>query len=169
MTEPAAQPPGVAGAQSPEAAATAWVEAVMDRRDLAAAWRLTDPTLRLVLAQYWIWSHRGEAVVGAQEEWDRLARALAECPSAHPLWERFASDRLRRWREFWSGFSAKTWEVRDEPEPIGVGLEVVTFAETGGPALPVRRFAVRDTPDGWLVAGLDGTALFQPGWPPSPA
>ena len=169
MTEPAAQPPGAPGAHTPEDAATAWVDAVMDRGDLAAAWPLTDPTLRLVLTQYWIWSHGDEALVGAQEGWDALARALAACPPAHPLWERFASDRVRRWKEFWGGFSTRTWSVREEPEPMGVGLEVVTFTETGGPPLPVRRFAVRDTPEGWLVAGLDGTALFKPGWPPSPA
>ncbi len=157
----------VEGITTPEAAATSWVEAVMDRRDLAAAWPLTDPTLRLVLSQYWIWSHRDEPMVGSQDRWEALAQALAASPSTHPLWERFASDRVRRWREFWGGFSSRTWSVRDEPEPIGVGLVVVTFAETGGPRLPVRRFAMRDTPEGWLVAGLDGTALFRPGWPPS--
>jgi hypothetical protein len=140
----------------------------MDRADLAAAWPLTHPTLRLVLSQHWIWSHRDEGIVdGGEEAWDRLAEALAADPSEHPLWTRFASDRIRRWREFWPGFSTRAWTVREDPEPLGVDLEVVTFVETGGPPLPARRFAMRDTPEGWLVAGLDGSALFRPGWPPA--
>ena len=161
MAEPATAPP------TPQEVAATWVEAVMDQGDLRKAWPLTDDILRLVLAQDWIWAHRHHPWVGHGSDWDGLAQALAECPSSHPLWERFAADRVRRWREFWRGFSSRTWSVRDEPEPLGVGLEVVTFVETGGPPLPARRFAMRDTPEGWLVAGLDGTALFRPGWPPS--
>lgn len=167
VTEATGQSPTAQGGDTPKSVAVAWVDAVMDRGTLEAAWPLTDPTLRLVLSQYWIWSHRDQPVVGSQEEWDGLARALAASPSEHPLWHRFAADRVRRWREFWQGFSSRTWSVRDEPEPLGVGLEVVTFVETGGPPLPARRFAMRDTPAGWLVAGLDGSALYQPGWPPS--
>lgn len=168
MTDDSGGASGLRRGDGPEDVAAAWVDAVMDRGDLAAAWPLTHPTLRLVLAQHWIWSQRGQAVVGDdQRQWDAMAAALAAGPARHPLWERFASDRVRRWREFWPGFSTRTWSVRDEAEPLGVDLEVVTFVETGGPPLPARRFAMRDTPDGWLVAGLDGSALFEPGWPPS--
>jgi len=55
-------------------------------------------------------------------------------------------------------------------------LEMVTFLESDGTA-PVRfepgrsalarRFAMRHTTEGWLVAGVNGDQLFLPGWPPS--
>ncbi len=168
----------LAPADAPAAVARAWVEAVMDERDLRRGWALMDPSLRLVLVQHWIWSHQGEELVGPPEGWDALAGALAACPSDHPLWERFARERLRRWREFWAGFSLRTWELlEDEPEVIGEDLVVVTFVERSwkwravrpGPPPRFRRFAIRRAPEGWVVAGLDGSALFRPGWPPSPA
>lgn len=160
--------------EGPEGTARAWVEAIMDRRDLGAAWALTDPPLRLVLAQHWILSRLHDPAVTAVDR-DELAEALAACPSTHPLWERFASERIRRWRQHWGQFSARTWDVAGDPEPMGDDLRVVTFLErhrlTGwarpGPPPPARRLAVRHRPEGWLVAGLDGSALFRPGWPPT--
>lgn len=170
-SEPAASPgdaPGVA---------VAWVEAVMDRRDLRQAWPLMEPNLRLVLAQHWILSHAeaGSEVVGPQAGWDMLAQGLAAEPSTHPMWDRFAKERLLRWREYWGKFSARTWKVR-EAERLGPDLEIVTFAEPRLPALetkpgppPVfRRLAVRRSHGTWLVAGLDGRKIFRPGWPPAP-
>ena len=159
---------------SPEAVARAWVEAVMDRGDMAAAWVLTDPDLRLVLAQHWIISRQGDPALAGYEP-DALARDLAASSSPHPLWDRFASDRLRRWRQFWAGFGTQTWDVADETQRLMPGVVVVTFMEKHrllgwakpGPPAATRRFAVRSTPRGWLVAGLDGSALFRPGWPPT--
>ena len=159
---------------SAEAAARAWVEAAMDRGDLRAAWEVTDPNLRLVLVQHWIISRQGDPVVEGENR-DALARELAASPSQHPLWDRFASDRLRRWRQFWAGFGAQTWDVSDDTQELVPGVKVVTFMEKHrllgwakpGPPPATRRFAVRSTPDGWLVAGLDGSALFEPGWPPT--
>ncbi len=157
-----------------EAAALAWVEAAMDRADMRATWELTDPQLRLVLAQHWIMSRQGDPAVHGEDR-DALARGLAACPSEHPLWDRFASERLRRWRQFWAGFSTKTWGVSEDTQDLMPGVKVVTFMEKHrllgwarpGPPPATRRFAVRSTPKGWLVAGLDGSALFEPGWPPA--
>ena len=158
----------------PEAVARAWVEAVMDRRDLAAAWELTDPDLRLVLAQQWVMSRQDDPDV-AGEDPDALAEGLAACPSGHPLWARFSAERLRRWRQFWAGFTIRTWDVAGEAEPLTDDVEVVTFMERQrlldwakpGPPPATRRLAVRAAAEGWLVAGLDGSALFRPGWPPT--
>lgn len=157
-----------------EAAAREWVEAAMDRGDMTAAWELTDPKLRLVLAQHWIMSRQGDPAVD-REDRDALARGLAASPSQHPLWDRFASERLRRWRQFWAGFGTQRWDVSDDTEDLMPGVKVVTFMERHrllgwarpGPPPATRRFAVRSTPKGWLVAGLDGSALFEPGWPPT--
>lgn len=155
-------------------AALAWVRAALDERDLAAAWPLTDPPFRKVLAQHWILNSPPD-VVGPPEQWEALADALAASPSTHPLWERFASERLARWREFWPGFSAVTWGVkaRSDPRP---DIAVIAFVEPRGklmslrpgPPLDFRHLAVRRTPDGWLLAGLDGNHIFRPGWPPAP-
>jgi len=159
----------------PEAVAVAWVEAAMESGDLRRAWELTDPDLRLVLAQHWIMSHYDAPEVAAEDP-EALAAALAASPSAHRLWDDFASQRLRRWRQHWGNFNTRTWGTADERQVLQPGIEIVTFmerhrlldwAKPGSPAV-TRRFAMRSTPSGWLVAGLDGSALFRPGWPPTP-
>lgn len=165
---------GETGGDGAVEAARAWVRAVMDDRDLASAWPLTDPLLRKVLAQHWILSSPPE-VVGPPEGWEALADRLAACPPGHPLWPRFAADRVARWREFWPGFSAVTWGVRSRTD-TRPGVAVVTFVEPRGklmqlrpgPPLEHRRLAVRRVDEGWLLAGLDGNNLFRPGWPPTP-
>ncbi|MEO6121674.1 MAG: hypothetical protein ABIW46_09525 [Acidimicrobiales bacterium] len=159
--------------------AVAWVRAVMDERDLRAAWPLTEADLRLVLVQHWVLSHHeDEDLVGGYEGWPALAAGLAADPPVSALWDRFADERLKRWRQYWAGFSARTWDLRDEPELPRPGLEVVTFIEPGrklnlkpGAPITFRRLAIRrqvGQDAGWLVAGVDGTNLFRPGWPPGP-
>lgn len=160
---------------SPEEVARAWVAAAMEDGDLARAWALTDPTLRLVLAQHWIMSRHEDPEVAAEDP-EVLAAGLAASPPEHPLWDRFASERTRRWRQHWGAFTTQTWGTADERQPVAPGVEVVTFMEKhrllawtkpGSPPV-TRRFAMRSTPEGWMVAGLDGSALFKPGWPPTP-
>lgn len=156
------------------ALARAWVSAVMDERDMHKVWALTEPDYRMVLVQHWILSKHPD-VVGPPEQWEALADGLAAYPSGSRLWEQFARERLQRWREFWTGFSAVTWGVkgRSDPRP---DVAVVTFVEPRGklmslkpgPPLEFRHIAVRRTPEGWLVAGADGNNLFKPGWPPGP-
>ena len=148
----------------------AWVEAVMDRGDLSGAWDLTDPTLRLVLAQDWVWNHRHEL----GDDWDEIARGLAASPSEHPLWDRFAADTVVMWQQIWKGFSAHTWSVSDQPEVLGLDLEMVTFVDDAGESAPAsrrnalaRRFAMIHTESRWLVASINGDQLFRPGWPPT--
>ena len=168
---------------TPQAAARAWVEAVMDRGDLVRAWELTDPTLRLVLAQDWVWNHRHDLVRtdgtdgghdADDEGWDDVALGLASFRSKHPLWDRFAGDTIGMWQQIWKGFSARTWRVSDQPEVLGLDLEMVTFVEAGGDgeAQPrhyafARRFAMIHTESGWRVASINGDQLFLPGWPPT--
>jgi len=160
---------------TPQAAARRWVEAVMDNGDLDAAWPLTDPVLRLVLAQDWIWTHRHEPRIGHDRDWESIARELATCPSTHELWESFTQEQIAYWHTIWKGFSTLTWGVWDEPEVVSLDMEMVTFMESDGRPVRfapgrsafARRFAMRHGPEGWLVAGVNGDQLFRPGWPPT--
>ena len=157
-------------------AATRWVKAVMDDGDLVAAWPMTDPVLRLVLAQDWVWSHRHHPMLGHDRSWEEVARGLAAVPPDHELWDTFATELMNRWHKMWTGFNSKDWVAWDQPEVIGLDLEMVTFLESDGKA-PVRfepgrsalarRFAMRHTAEGWRVASVSGDQMFVPGWPPS--
>lgn len=147
----------------------------MDHRDLVAAWRLTDPVLRLVLAQDWVWTNRHHPMIGHDRSWDEVARGLASVPPEHELWDTFAEELVNRYHKMWAGFSSRTWAAWDQPEVVGLDLEMVTFLESdGGPvrfepgrSALARRFALRHTGDGWLVASVSGGQMFVPGWPPS--
>jgi hypothetical protein len=153
-----------------------WVRAVMDDGDLAAAWPLTDPVLRLVLAQDWVWTNRHHPAIGHDRSWDDLARGLAAIPPDHQLWDAFARELISRWQKMWAGFSTRTWRPWDQPELLGLDLEMVTFLESDGSgpvrfepgrSATARRFAMRHGADGWQLAGVNGDQLFAPGWPPS--
>ena len=158
---------------TPQEVATTWVEAVMDHNDLERAWPLTDPTLRLVLVQDWIWAHRHHPWVGHGRDWDVLARSLAAARPDHKLWAKFKVEQLELWHKIWSGFSALTWRAPEKPEVVDLDLETVTFVEqaevSSGTVRPsfARRFALRHTDDGWQVASINGDQMFIPGWPPS--
>ena len=162
-------------AETAQQSATRWVKAVIDDGDLLAAWPLTDPVLRLVLAQDWVWTHRHQPTIGHDRSWDELARGLAAVPPHEELWDAFSQELVNRWRKIWPGFTSSAWVPWDQPEVIALDLEMVTFLESDGGA-PVRfepgrsalarRFALRHTDDGWLVASV-GDQMFVPGWPPS--
>lgn len=162
--------------ETAQEAATRWVKAVMDDGDLVAAWPMTDPVLRLVLAQDWVWTHRHHPMLGHDRSWEEVARGLAAVPPKHELWPSFATELLERWHKMWGDLSTETWLPWDQPEVIGLDLEMVTFLESDG-KVPVRfepgrsalarRFAVRHSAEGWRVAGVSGDHMFVPGWPPS--
>lgn len=148
----------------------------MDDGELLAAWPLTDPVLRLVLAQDWVWTHRHHPKIGHDRSWDELARGLAALPPVSELWDAFADELVSRWQKTWEGLSPRTWGAWDSPEVVGLDLEMVTFLERDGDrpvrfepgrSATARRFAMRHTDQGWLVAGVSGDQLFVPGWPPS--
>ncbi len=145
----------------------------MDQGDLDEAWPLTDPTLRLVLVQDWIWAHRHHPWVGHGRDWDGLAKSLAAARPDHALWPRFTAELLELWHKIWKGFSTLTWKPLDTPEIVGLDLETVTFVEIAASASGAtrssfaRRFALRHTDNGWQVASINGDQMFIPGWPPS--
>jgi hypothetical protein len=150
--------------RTPQAAAVAWVETVLERGDLRAAWPDTDPILRLVLAQDWVWTNRHDPVIGHDHDWDEIAHGLAAVPPADAFWERFAVDLIGTWQRAWKGFDPRRWFVASTPEIVDLDIEVVSFIER--PSTLTRRFAMRHTDGRWLVASVDGDQWYEPGWPP---
>lgn len=149
-----------------------WLEVVADRRDLAAAWPLTDPDLRLALVQSWICAGLAPPDVDSQS----IARLLA-APSqpTHPLWNEFAAWRIGRWDAVFPDYvtDASRRGTVSSPYLSGVGLEAVLISDTptgprvvGGRIVEVQRSSVRHTSGAILLAGL-GAALPVPGWPPA--
>jgi len=108
---------------TPQAAAVAWVEAVLDRGDLLAAWPHTDAVLRLVLAQDWVWTNRHDPYIGDDigdeigdhEGWDDIAQGLASVPPQSRHWGRFAAELVKTWQRAWKGFEPRRWYVASAP------------------------------------------------------
>src|SRR5437870_11896056 len=95
----------VGAATGPVKAAQTWIEAVqLGRYDVA--WAMTDPGLRLVRAQAWIWNNRKDADIAAADR-DELAAALAKERPDHPLWGDFAATVLQKMKEVYGGFQAE--------------------------------------------------------------
>ncbi len=147
-----------------QAAAVAWLQAVLDRGDLLAAWAACDPVLRLVLAQDWVWTNRHHPAIGHERDWDEIAQGLAANPPESELWRRFATDLVGTWQQTWKGFDTRRWQVAPAPEVVDLDVEMVSFTER--PTGFTRRFAMRHTGAGWVMASVDGDLRYEPGWPP---
>lgn len=163
------------GPDGPVMAAAEWLRCILERNDLAEAWPRTDPNLRLVLAQSFLWANRGhEAVVGY--DLDEAAASLASCGFDHELWPAFEATQVRESHDNWDGFFAGHYGVASRPRPVGVDYEIVKYVETESdePALVMEPtqvialvFLLRSSPDGWLMAGLREETPPVPGWPPT--
>ena len=148
-----------------------WLEAVADRRDLAAAWPLTDPDFRLALVQSWICAGCAPTDIDAESVAHLLA---APTQPSHPLWNVFAAWRIGRWDSVISDFFADASRrgTVSSPYLCGPDLEAVLISElpgapwVGDRTVEVQRFSVRHTNGTVLLAGL-GAVLPIPGWPPA--
>ena len=151
----------------------------LDDRDLRSAWLAVDDTLRLAMAQRFLYGMLGPQTIAdadkrslAQEDAEALARAEFD----HPLWPAFEqawSDELdRTWP---GGIDIDQWAYTTAPRPIGPDLEHAIIMDTGGRAIELApgeafhgktvNFLVRRTAEGWKVASTS-TQLPEPGWPP---
>jgi predicted nucleic acid-binding protein len=149
-----------------------WLEAIVDRGDLATAWPLTEPDFRLALVQSWLWEGFAPQVPNVE-----VAAALLAEPDqpAHPLWDEFAAWRMGRWKAVLPDYviDPSRRGTVSSPYISGVDLEAVMISDNstgarilGGRTVEVQRFSVRHTVDGVLVSGV-GAALPVPGWPPT--
>ena len=161
----------VSAATGPVKAAEAWIEAVqLGRYD--RAWAMTDPRLRLVRAQAWIWNNRKDSDIAALNR-DELARALAQERPDHALWGDFAATEVHQMRGVYGSFSAENWGASSGPSAAGPDYTLVLFAHlTGDPLIltdqpPVfsLAFLMHAADGGWALATFSDV-LPIPGWPP---
>ncbi|PWJ07365.1 hypothetical protein DKG34_12410 [Streptomyces sp. NWU49] len=152
--------------------ANKFVKAVKKKK-MNRAWELLTPTLRLVLAQAWIWANKDHPNITLYERGE-LASSLSAVKSNHPLARDFMVTQLG---EFQSAFMAidETWGAASNPRPIGVDYELVLLSPTGGDVIifdertgPLRTapFLMKQLMGQWRVEGF-GPAYPIPGWPPS--
>jgi hypothetical protein len=161
------------GPGGPVAAATNWLGAVYRENDLRAAWRLTDPDLRLVLAQAWLWANRQRTILANAEPDDLKAEAaeLARVNSSSPYWRAFSETQLLEFRQL--EFDFDTWGFASAPRLIAPDYELLLLTECGADGVLMaeptqvlaHRYLMHHTTEGWLVAGF-GPAPISPGWPP---
>jgi hypothetical protein len=161
----------VGAVTGPVKAAQAWIEAVqLGRYD--AAWAMTEPRLRLVRAQAWIWNNRKDADIAALDR-DELARALAEERPDHALWGDFAATEVHQMRGVYGTFRPENWGASSGPSAAGPDYTLVLFAHlTGDPLIltdqpPVfsLAFLMHAAERGWALASFSD-APPKPGWPP---
>lgn len=162
------------GPGSPVPAAWEWLELVITDGDLAAAWLLTDPNLRLCLAQQIVW----ETFDRSAGEWvlDQHAWAFAQERPAHDGWPAVQAGVLAFLRATWQGAPPPAEWGAIRPRVIDETHELVAFLprppegqrlpESGEADTYLVLMALRD--GRWLVAGfLDEppTAGLPPVWP----
>lgn len=150
-------------------AAKRWLEDIVLRRDVLAAWQGTDPDYRLALTQAIIFLNDQNPLLEGQDR-EALARGLAAEKPVHPMWQSFAGLLTEEFLQDLGEINAENWG-RVTPRPIAPGYELVFFAHDGGEGAPYSPemtshgvlMHLRD--DRWQVAGLSERPAV-PGWPP---
>jgi hypothetical protein len=160
------------GPDGPVAAAGTWLALVL-AGNLREAWPKTDPNLRVVLAQAWLWANREHPEVTPYER-DDAAASLAGLTFDHDLWLPFEETQLGEIRGWAGDFNLKDWGAASHPRLVPPDRELVMFIRTGGEVLTFEEptfvegaltMLMRHAPSGWLVAGFSDEAP-EPGWPP---
>jgi hypothetical protein len=156
------------GAPGPVEAAKGWLESILTRVDIRAAWQITDPDYRLALTQAIIYLNDEHPLLVGHDK-DELAAALAGDRPDHPLWDPFANLLTEEFLNDLGEIRSENW-MTAIARPIAPGYELVLF--------PRERSEANDPPemhahgvlvhwrDGrWYVAGLSERRAV-PGWPP---
>ena len=163
------------GPEGSVAAAREWLERI-SVDDLHGVWTRTDPNLRLVFAQAFLWANRTHpSVVGL--DLDETAEALASLRFDHDLWPSFGATQLGEFHSVFDDFFSGGYGVASRPRPVGVDLEIVKFVKSDSDEMTwvteptlveAHIFLLRWTRDGWMVAGQGVDSPPEPGWPPTP-
>lgn len=152
--------------------ANKFVQAVKKKR-FDRAWNLLTPTLRLVLAQSWVWANKDHPNLASYDP-QELAKSLSATKPNHKLAKDFTATQLREFRSLFSSID-ETWGAASNPRPIGIDYELVLLSPTGGDVvifdehigpLQTRPFLVKQIMGQWRVDSFT-SAYPIPGWPPS--
>ncbi len=155
------------------AAAGSWLATYLDL-GLGAVWVRTDPSLRLVMAQGWLWANRSHPEIVGQDL-DELAARIVEAAPADG-WPRvvlsYLDAELRGQMAPW--LLDGRYGAASRPRPIATGYELVVLLECGDEPRVFTEltqeyaelFVMRQTPHGWLLAGFGDERVPTPGWPP---
>lgn len=135
-------------------------------------WLRTEPTLRLVLAQAWVFANQEHPALAGFEH-EQLATDLADLTIPCPLQEDFFSTQLREMQDSFQNFDAEQWGAAERPRRFGLDYELVIFMETGGDILifqngmspPTIPLLMRRIGPNWKVANFHASYPI-PGWPP---
>lgn len=144
-----------------------WVDAALDRGDVATAWSFTAEGLRRRLVERWVARHLDELT----EEPGPVVAALAADDPDHVLWATYAAWQAQEWRSTFPAdlrASSPAWALLARAEPVAPGLATAVFVRTDGLgdreqlppglAVPARRILL-EADVVWRVAGLDARAL----------
>ncbi|MEK6272449.1 MAG: hypothetical protein AABM42_07350 [Actinomycetota bacterium] len=156
------------GPGSPIEVANAWVQAVLESRDLRRVWPLATPALRERGARGWIEANRDHPGV-AHRDLDELTAALASESPDDPLWSRFEEAQLAGFATVWSDVDLRTWGFASGTRPLGVDRELVMLVDAGSEeaitleedtALPAIGLAMEYQDDRWRVDDLGPPSRF---------
>ncbi|MGP5397406.1 tetratricopeptide repeat protein [Arthrobacter rhombi] len=160
------------GEDGPVHAASEYLQLIQSGK-MVEVWKRTEPTLRLVLAQAWIWSNKNHAALQPFDR-DELAASLAQLNSEHPLREDFFATQLHELEEYAQSYNEEDWGAAERPRRFGLDYELVIFMRTDGEVYifregmsPPARFALmRRVGPTWMTSGFSPDYSF-PGWPPT--
>jgi hypothetical protein len=156
------------GPGSPIEVASAWVDAVLKRRNLRRVWPLATPALREKLARAWIEANRDHPQV-KDRDLDELMAALASESPDDPLWAPFEETQLAEFETVWADIDLRTWGFASGTRPLGVDRELVLLVNAGSEeaitleedtALPAIGLAMEYTEDRWRVDDLGPPSQF---------
>jgi hypothetical protein len=157
------------GSVTAEAAAAAWLNAVLRETSLALAWPVTDPDLREGLASDWVTANRGQPRVAAARDPQAVVDELVSLQRHDPqLWEEFNLWQIAEIRQTLSAVDLDRWRWVTDLRPIGVDLEAALFIDPGplgkrGQPLrplepgeaPAVAFLMHYVDGSWLVSAVE--------------
>lgn len=165
-------------------AARRWARAVLNDRDVGAAWALCDEDYRLATVQEWLMRELG----GEARE---VVPEMASTSPTSALWPEFAESLLHAWvTAVIENIGPGGWEIfgrflpdeerREWIEPLAPDIELVRLTPAGSTSRLLLQAAMRDADEGvvsmsLLLRARDGRwglggmrrCLAVPGWPPT--
>lgn len=160
------------GNGSAVAAGRAYLKAV-NEGDIEEVWICTEPTLRLVLTQAWVYANGQHSDLISLDQ-EKLAQDLASLTTPCSFQDEFFATQLREMQDAFQMYDDDQWGAAEKPRHFGLDYELVIYMETGGDSLifqegmspPAIPLLMRRIASSWKVANFHA-AYPIPGWPPT--